>query len=138
MHKRREQPRLKFAIIVKDKKHHKEGITRNISIDGCFIEKERGFSTLLPTGSTIELFLDLPNAEKKIKVTGEVTHHGTHEDGMGISFKKIDKESITLIRQFIKTFLDDEPGQEWERTKAEYWEEVDRLKEKTRPHDDHA
>lgn len=135
MHKRREQPRLKFGIIVKDKKNHKEGKTRNISIDGCFIEKEGGFYQPLPIGTHIELTLDLPNAENKIKVTGVVKHHGTHEDGMGIIFEAIDEESISTIGQFIKTFLDDASGDEWTKTKADYREEVDRLKEKT-PHQD--
>ncbi len=135
MRKRREQPRLKFGVIVKDNKSHKEGKTRNISIDGCFIEKEGGFSELLPTGTQIELILDLPNAEKKIKVTGMVKHHGTHEDGMGISFEAIDKESVSIIRRFIKTFFDDASGEEWARTKAEYMEEVEKLKEKA-PHQD--
>jgi len=135
MHKRREQPRLKFGVIVKDKKSHKEGKTRNISIDGCFIEKEGGFSELLPTGTQIERILDLPNAEKKIKVTGVVKHHGIHEDGTGISFKAIDKESVSIIRHFIKTFFDDASGEEWAITKAEYLEEVEKLKKKA-PHQD--
>lgn len=130
MHKRREQPRLKFGIIVKDKKSNKEGKTRNISVDGCFIEKEEGFKELPPIGSQIELILDLPNAEKKINVMGVVKHHGTHEDGMGIFFEAIDEESISIIGQFIKTFLDGILGNELAKTKSDYWEEVDRLKEK--------
>ena len=138
MHKRREQPRLKFGVLVKDEKSHKEGKTRNISIDGCFIEKEGGFSELLPTGTQIELILDLPNAEKKIKVTGMVKHHGRHEDGMGIAFKTIDKESVRIIRQFIKTFFDDASGEEWTRTKSEYMEEVEKLKEKAPHQDNHT
>ena len=135
MQKRREQPRLKFGVIVNDKKHHREGKTRNISVDGCFIEKEGGFSKLLPVGTHIELTFDLPNAERKIKVMGEVKHHGTHEDGMGISFKTIDEDAVFLIRQFIKAFLDD-LGEEFNKTKAEFWEEVDRLKDKTHHHDE--
>ena len=135
MHKRREQPRLKFGILVKDKKSHKEGKTRNISVDGCFIEKEGGFKKLMPVGSRIELVMDLPNADKKIKVTGIVKHHGTHEDGMGIYFETIDDASVSIIETFIETFLDDISGEEWARIKKEYWEEVDRLKEKM-PHKD--
>lgn len=131
MQKRREQPRLKFGILIKDKKSNNEGKTRNISIDGCFIEKEGGFNELLSIGSQIELVLDLPNAEKKIRVMGIVMHHGTHKDGMGISFKEIDGESAIIIRQFIKTFLDDFLGEEWSKIKTDYWEEANRLKEKS-------
>jgi len=130
MHKRREKPRLKFGIIVKDKHTHKEGKTRNISIDGCFIEKVGGFKELMPIGAQIELVMDLPNADKKLKVSGIVRHHGTHEDGMGIHFESIDDQSVSIIETFIKTFLDDITNEEWVRTKEEYQEEVDKLKEK--------
>lgn len=136
MYKRREQPRLKFGVVVKDRKNNRWGKTRNISVDGCFIEKTEGFEKLLPVGSHMELILDLPNAERKINVTGLVKHHGTHEDGMGIIFEEIDDQSVDVIEQFIKTFLDDILGEEWARTKEEYWGEVDRLKEKI-SHKDH-
>ena len=135
MHKRREKPRLKFGIIVKDRKNNREGKTRNISVDGCFLEKEGGFKELMPIGSQIELIMDLPNAEKKIKVTGVVKHHGNHEDGMGIHFETIDDQSVSIIETFIRTFLDDITNEEWARTKEEYWEEVDKLKEKIPPFD---
>jgi len=133
MQRRREQPRLKFGIIVKDKNSNKQGKTRNISIDGCFIEKEGGFDEPMPIGSHIELILDLPNADKKIKVRGVVKHHGTHEDGMGIYFEAIDGQSVSIIEQFIKTFLDDYMGYEWAKIKEDYLKEVDRVKEKI-PH----
>ena len=132
MQKRRAQPRLKFGVIVKDKKNNRKGKTRNISVDGCFIEKEDGFDELLPVGSSIELILDLPNAEKKIRATGIVKHHGTHNDGMGVYFEQIDKQSILLIDQFIKTFLDD-LSEEYAEIKKEYHEEVGRLRDKS-PH----
>ena len=132
MQKRRAQPRLKFGIIVKDKKNNRTGKTRNISVDGCFIEKEGGFDELLPIGSSIELILDLPNTEKKIRATGIVKHHGTHNDGMGVCFELIDKQSVLLIDQFIKTFLDD-LSEEYAEIKKEYHEEVGRLKDKL-PH----
>ena len=130
MHKRRTQPRLKFGIIVKDKKSKRKGKTRNISVDGCFIEKRDGFDELLPVGSSIELILDLPNAEKKIKATGIVKHHGTHNDGMGVYFELIDKESVLLIDQFIQTFIDD-LSEEYAEIKKEYHEEVGRLRDKS-------
>ena len=130
MHTRREKPRLKFGIIVKDKQTQKEGKTRNISVDGCFIEKVGDFKDLMPIGARIELVMDLPNADKKIKVAGIVKHHGTQEDGMGIHFEAIDEQSVSTIDTFIKTFLDDITSEEWARTKEEYQEEVDKLKEK--------
>ena len=130
MHTRREKPRLKFGIIVKDKHTHKKGKTRNISVDGCFIEKVGGFKELMPLGAQIELVMDLPNADKKIKVAGVVKHHGTHEDGMGIHFEAIDDTSVSIIETFIRTFLDDITSEDWARIKEEYREEVDKLKVK--------
>lgn len=134
--KRREQPRLKFGVVVKDRKRKRSGKTKDVSIDGCFIEKQGEFKDLLPIGSRIELILDFPNADRKIKVWGVVKHHGKNNNGMGIRFEKIDDQAIAVIEQFIRTFLDDVWGEEWAKTKEEYWDEVDRLKEKI-PHKDH-
>ena len=131
MHKRREQPRLKFDVIVKDTKHNRQGTARNISIDGCFIKREGAFEELLPVGSSVDLLITLPNADKRIPVSGVVKHHGTQKDGMGIFFEKIDKQSVTIIEEFIKTFLDDLSGDALTGIKEDYWQEVERLKEKT-------
>ena len=134
MQKRREQPRLKFGVVVKDKRTQKRGTTRNISVDGCFIKKEGEFNELLPIGSPVDLVFILPNTDRNITVSGVVRHHGTQEDGMGISFDEIDDHSVEIIREFIQTFLDDLSGDGWADIKEEYWQEVDRLKGKT-PHD---
>ena len=134
MQKRREQPRLKFGVVVKDKKTQKRGTTRNISVDGCFIKKEGEFNELLPIGSPVDLVFTLPNTDRHITVSGVVRHHGTQEDGMGISFDEIDDYSVEVIREFIQTFLDDLSGGSLTDIKEEYWQEVDRLKGK-KPHD---
>jgi hypothetical protein len=134
MQKRREQPRLKFGVVVKDKRSKKQGTTRNISVDGCFIKKGGGFTELLPIGTPVDLVLTLPNTDRNITVSGVVRHHGTQEDGMGISFEEIDDRSVGVIQEFITTFLDDLSEDNWAGIKEEYWEEVDRLKGK-KPHD---
>ncbi len=131
MSKRRKHPRLKFDIIVKDKKGNRQGKTKNISVDGCFIEREEGFTELLPIGSSIELVLDLPNTGEKIEVIGVVKHYGYHEDGMGIFFDVINRRSARLIKKFIGTFLDDVSGDASSVIKDDYWERLDRLKRKT-------
>jgi len=132
MQKRREQPRLKFGVVVKDKRSKKQGTTRNISVDGCFIKKGGEFTELLPIGTPVDLVLTLPNTDRNITVSGVVRHHGTQEDGMGISFEEIDDRSVGAIQEFITTFLDDLSVDELPEIKEEYWEEVDRLKVKTR------
>jgi len=133
MHKRREKPRLRFDVVVKDKKTKKQGITRNISVEGCFIKREGDFQELLPVGSTLDLLLYLPNTDKNIKIKAVVKHHGTHEDGMGIFFKDLDHHSAGIIQQFIQTFLDDLSDEEWAGVKEEYLKDVARLQVKT-PH----
>ena len=130
MEKRREQPRLKFDVVVKDTKHNRKGTARNISIDGCFIKKEGDFQELLPVGSPVDLLITLPNAEERIHVSGIVKHHGTQEEGMGIFFEKIDEQSVAIIQEFIKTFLDDLSGDAWTGIREDYWQEVGRLKVK--------
>lgn len=133
MYKRREKPRLRFDAVVKDKKTHRQGITRNISTEGCFIKREGDFQELLPVGSTLELILYLPNTEKNIHIKAIVKHHGSKEDGMGILFKDISPQSAAIIEQFIQTFLDDLSDDEWPGVKEEYRKEVARLQVKT-PH----
>jgi len=135
MHKRRKQPRLKFAVIVKEKKSHRQGTTRNISVDGCFINREGDFTELLPIGSSIDLLISLPNTERSIATSGIVKHHGTHEEGMGISFVAIDDQAVSTIREFIEAFLNDLSDTEETGIRGEYQDEVERLKEKT-PHNE--
>ena len=135
MQKRRAHPRLKFGVVVKDKKTHRQGTTRNISIDGCFINREGDFTELLPIGSSIDLLINLPNAERSIGVSGIVKHHGTHEEGMGISFVTIDDQAVRTIQQFIEAFLDDVSGTEETGIRDEYRNDVERLKGKT-PHNE--
>ncbi len=131
MQKRRKQPRLKFGAVVKEKKSHRQGTTRNISVDGCFINREGDFTELLPIGSSIDLLISLPNTERRIAASGIVKHHGTHEEGMGISFVTIDDQAVTIIQEFIEAFLDDLSGTEETGIREEYRDEVERLKEKT-------
>jgi hypothetical protein len=135
MSKRREQPRLKFGVVVKEKGTNREGTTRNISIDGCFINREGDFTELLPPGSPIELLIRLPNAERSLAVSGIVKHHGTHDDGMGISFIDIDDTAVATIEEFIQTFLDDISGDTNAGIRDDYLQDVERIKGKT-PHNE--
>jgi hypothetical protein len=131
MSKRREQPRLKFGVVVKEKGTKRQGTTRNISIDGCFINREGDFTELLPVGSPIELLIRLPNAERSLSVSGIVKHHGTHEEGMGIAFVTIDDKAVAAIEEFIQAFLDDLSGEDNAGIRDDYRQEVERFKGKT-------
>ena len=135
MQKRRKQPRLKFGAVVKEKKSHRQGTTKNISVDGCFINRGEDFTELLPVGSSIDLLISLPNTDRSIAVSGIIKHHGTHEEGMGIAFVSIDEQAVTTIREFIDAFLDDLSGGGEIAIREDYWSEVERLKDKT-PHNE--
>jgi hypothetical protein len=131
MSKRRVQPRLKFNVVVKEKGTNRQGTTRNISIDGCFINREGDFTELLPVSSPVELLIRLPNAERSIAVSGIVKHHGTHEDGMGIGFVDIDGTAVAAIEEFMQAFLDNISGDANAGIRDDYLQEVERLKGKT-------
>ena len=135
MSKRREQPRLKFGVVVKEKGTNRQGTTRNISIDGCFINREEDFTELLPIGSPVELLIRLPNSERSLAVSGIVKHHGTHEDGMGIGFVDIDDTAVATIEEFIQAFLDDISGEGNAGIRDDYLQDVERLKGK-KPHNE--
>lgn len=126
---------MKFGVVVKQKGTNRQGTTRNISIDGCFINREGDFTKLLPVGSPIELLIRLPNAERSLPVSGMVKHHGTHEDGMGIAFVAIDDKTVATIDEFIQAFLDDISGEDNAGIRDDYLQEVERLKGKT-PHNE--
>jgi hypothetical protein len=133
VHKRRGKPRLKFDVVVKEKKSGSKGTARNISTEGCFLKREGAFDELLPVGSGIDLILYLPNAVKGINIKGVVMHHGINRDGMGIAFKALGREEGDTIEQFIAAFLDDLAVDEWADVRREYWAEVARLLVKTPP-----
>ncbi len=131
MHKRREKPRLRFDVVVNDKKTQQQGTTRNISVEGCFLKKEGAFQEFLPVGSQIDLILHLPNTANGITIKGVVKHYGAHRDGMGIVFRGLSREDQETIEQFITAFLDDLSDDTWAGVKDEYWAEVARLQVKT-------
>jgi len=133
VHKRRVKPRLRFDVVVKEKKSGLKGTARNISTEGCFLKREGAFEELLPLGSGIDLILYLPNAVKGIKIKGVVKHHGIKQNGMGISFMVLGREEEDTIEQFIAAFLDDLADDAWADVRREYWSEVARLQAKTPP-----
>jgi hypothetical protein len=124
---------LRFDVVVKDKKTGRQGITRNISTEGCFLKREGAFQELLPVGSAIDLMLHLPNTVKNITIKGVVQHHGMHDEGMGIAFQGLNREDEAIIQQFITTFLDDLADDTLPGVKDEYWAEVARLRVTTSP-----
>ena len=60
--------------------------------------------TLLPIGSEIDFSFEFFNEDDYIDVTGEVVHHGTNDDGMGIWFKRIEDRDKEFIRGFMRDY----------------------------------
>lgn len=81
--------------------------TTNISCGGLFlpVKSESEFSPENP----LEITLNLPDAEKPVKVVGEVSrvqHHSAlfgYPEGVAVRFKGLYDENILAIDRFIKT-----------------------------------
>ena len=103
-HEQRSYPRLNTAVRVQDLATLRTGITRNISLGGCFIDKSPEFASL-PIPSRISLKFDLPGITEAVVVFGLVMHDGRQEEGFGIQFKEVHKKSAYFIGKFIGCFL---------------------------------
>jgi len=100
----RNYPRFNTAIKVEDLATLRTGLTRNLSLGGCFIRKSPDFASL-PIPSRISLKFDLPGITEAVVVFGLVKHTGEHEEGFGIQFKEVHKKSAYYIGKFIGSFL---------------------------------
>jgi hypothetical protein len=92
------------AVTAQDLATSKTGVTRNLSLGGCFIQKSPEFASL-PIPSRISLQLDLPGITETVVVFGVVKHTGRHGEGYGVQFKEVHKKSSYCIGKFIGTFL---------------------------------
>ena len=101
MSAKRKHQRVKIAIRVASKDNRFRGLTRNVSSGGCFIEKSSDFN-LLPIGSKVPLFLEIPGEYAYIEIDGMVIHHGKEADGMGVCFESTNRGVQSLIDQFLQ------------------------------------
>ena len=101
---KRRNPRLYWGIVVHH--NHKRMMTRDISVEGCFIRKDEWEKDMVlePIGKDISFSLDILTADDYIDVTGTVVHHGANEDGMGIWFRRIDDRAKEFIRVFVRDY----------------------------------
>lgn len=100
----RNYPRFNTAVKVQDLATSRTGVTRNLSLGGCFIQKSPQFDAL-PIPSRISLKLDIPGITEGVVVFGLVKHAGKHEQGYGIQFKEVHKKSAYYIGRCIGNFL---------------------------------
>ncbi len=75
MAKKRKHQRVKIKIRAASKDNRSRGFTRNVSADECFVEKSEDCN-LLPIGSRVPLFLEIPSEYAYIEIQGIVKHHG--------------------------------------------------------------
>ena len=101
---RRIYPRakLKWPVAIKTEEGSTEGVTRNISPDGCFITCRRP----LRLNVVFELAIKIPKSKSSIRATGEVVWsniYGPDDEisprGMGVRFIKISSEARKFIAQ---------------------------------------
>jgi len=101
---RRGYPRakLKWPVAIQTEEGSTEGVTRNITPDGCFITCRRP----LRLNVVFELAIKIPNSKSSIKATAEVVWsniYGPDDEisprGMGVRFIQISSEARKFIAQ---------------------------------------
>ena len=101
---RRAYPRaeLKWPVVIKTKEGSKEGVTLNITPDGCFI----GCRKPLRLNVVFDMAIKIPKSKSTIKARAEVVWsniYGPDDDisprGMGVRFIKITSEARKFIAQ---------------------------------------
>jgi uncharacterized protein (TIGR02266 family) len=101
---RRAYPRakLKWPVAIKTEEGSTEGVTRNITPDGCFITCRRP----LRLNVVFELAIEIPKSKGSIKATAEVVWsniYGPDDEisprGMGVRFITISSEARKFIAQ---------------------------------------
>ncbi len=101
---RRGYPRakLKWPVVIKSEEGSTEGVTRNITPDGCFITCRRP----LKLNVVFDMAIKIPNTKSAIEAKGEVVWsniYGPDDEitprGMGVRFIKISSEARKFIAQ---------------------------------------
>lgn len=101
---RRGYPRakLKWPVAIKTEEGSTEGVTRNITPDGCFISCPRP----LKLNVVFDMVIKIPNTKSAIEAKGEVVWsniYGPDDEitprGMGIRFIKLASEARRFIAQ---------------------------------------
>ena len=101
---RRGYPRakLKWPVVIKTEEGAIEGVTRNITPDGCFISCRRP----LKLNVVIEMAIKIPNTKSAIQAKAEVVWsniYGPDDEitprGMGVRFINIASEARKFIAQ---------------------------------------
>lgn len=101
---RRGYPRakLKWPVAIQTEEGSTEGVTRNITPDGCFITCRRP----LRLNVVFDLVIKIPKSSSSIKATAEVVWsniYGPDDEisprGMGVRFIKISSEARKFIAQ---------------------------------------
>ena len=101
---RRGYPRakLKWPVVIKSEEGSTEGVTRNITPDGCFITCRRP----LKLNVVFDMAIKIPNTKSAIEAKAEVVWsniYGPDDEitprGMGVRFIKISSEARKFIAQ---------------------------------------
>jgi len=99
---KRINPRLNIGVTVFCNGDYRR--TRDLSIQGVFI-KSNEQSHLQPVGSEISLDFDFPSRVRLMPAKGIVMHHGTNDDGMGISLINIKERHKEFLKKFVASYL---------------------------------
>ncbi len=126
---RRKSPRYSIYLRVYFPEHDLWGFTKNISLDGCFVQTAETISA----GFLADLLLELP-VVGVVSLKGYIHHSGTDGEGMGMQFVQVrfapeQSDYYGLYADFIKLMP------EMERIRANYIDMVQKglLKLQTLP-----
>ena len=109
---RRRYPRIPVEIFIEYEaleQFFKDYVT-NISRGGIFIQTE----TPLPIGTKLYIRFLLPGSQEVIKTEGEVVWRSEEgkQRGMGVAFKKLDREARDRVEAIVLQAWGDERGEE--------------------------
>ena len=97
-----QRAKLKWDVVIHAEKEVIEGVTRNITPDGCFISCRRP----LRLNAVFDLTIKIPNSKSSIQAQAEVVWssiYGPDDEitprGMGVRFIKITSEARKSIAQ---------------------------------------
>lgn len=86
-----------------------EAETRNIGVGGAFIATDKP----APTGSSVELEVDVPTCDKPLVVKGHVRWAqvgGTEDAGMGVQFHEVDIDVLLELNDYFASLTGVEVG----------------------------
>lgn len=97
----RRYARIEFGLCISNLKNRKVvGFTRNLSVNGCYLETDEEY----PISYQFLANFELPDSLSQIYTLAEVIRKGHDPSGMGILFRLNNGRYFAMLKQFIMDF----------------------------------